>query len=729
VISSDKADQTRVSMITDLHDFRHVSRSLRPHLHHQLPDLCRCRLFVRTRSCRELWRWCIVKGGSHPHSYQEQTGLRRCVPDTLGFRYVTDHLSGHDVEYQDNQDLLAMICRYTLCSPQHSHRFGVIDNLVIALWECFSKQGDVAFSDACDELMIELGSLRVHYACAIPGMRRAMKLDAQLGQTGNVALLDEAVRLHRKALASRPPGHPARAILCTNLASSLSHRFQQTEDNLLMDECIRLQREALSLHTECTSIDCASRIKLNLRLADFLGTRFQYGGHSNLMDEALIIQRDIIASRPAGHPERSSIFCKLSIYLGHQYDRTGNRAILNEAVYQAREALSLAREASSPALVSRCCTSLALLLAKWNFKKCNKCSGNIYCTQRDSEIMELTNEALDLTPLRDPQRWARLRLFCGFAVHFQHQHPLIIEYLNEALSAPGCATPALIDWSISMFRRIDIDHIPQTSHQPLLRAYNTAMNLISLATAIACDYSSQLQRLAMIGALASHAVVLASRVGDIRRGLQLLEGARGVIWSQRLHMRTPQLEHVPEELGDEFRGVLADVNDQSSLRHKHAMSAVYFSSLIGQRELNYELRSRLQSVTNKIRGLPGLDDFMRGPDADLLMTAAARNPVVILVADKKDCRALIIESPEVPVYDILLDGIDVTALQTMPFSHPPQQKRGSGDDVQDSARLALNVSTRSPPIYAALSKLWQTTVKPILSHLRLLVCTFSNVEI
>jgi hypothetical protein len=60
-----------------------------------------------------------------------------------------------------------------------------------------------------------------------------------------------------------------------------------------------------------------------------------------------------------------------------------------------------------------------------------------------------------------------------------------------------------------------------------------------------------------------------------------------------------------------------------------------------------------------------MEDFMRGPTLQALMTTAATHSVVILVANDEECQALIIRSMNTPLTSIGLAGIHTSNLQVM----------------------------------------------------------------
>jgi hypothetical protein len=105
---------------------------------------------------------------------------------------------------------------------------------------------------------------------------------ATCGLTGDCQPSDaaiKAIRLHREALDTRPPGHCERAQSCTDLAVSLLRLWYHTGDCALLEEAVMLQREVLELrprgHSDrvcaCANLALSLRRKLQEDLCDQTG--------------------------------------------------------------------------------------------------------------------------------------------------------------------------------------------------------------------------------------------------------------------------------------------------------------------------------------------------------------------------------------------------------------------------------------------------------------------------
>lgn len=194
-----------------------------------------------------------------------------------------------------------------------------------------------------------------------------------------------------------------------------------------------------------------------------------------------------------------------------------------------------------------------------------------------------------------------------------------------------------------------------------------------------------------------------------------MERARGVLWSQMLHMRDPQLEHVLEELAVQLKGLVhSAATPGRSLRG----GALTDHLTPPERHEDYAQRNQLQDLLRQICALPGLSDFMRGPDVETLLNIGTQNPVVVLIADEEECHALLITSGERALTHLLIPQVTRKTLHNLTFEGLTPQKRGAAANVGDTNR-GMFIAKGASPAHARLAKLWHTVVKPILQQLGL----------
>jgi hypothetical protein len=227
---------------------------------------------------------------------------------------------------------------------------------------------------------------------------------------------------------------------------------------------------------------------------------------------------------------------------------------------------------------------------------------------------------------------------------------------------------------------------------------------------------SQLRRLVSNLSVGPRAFFLSCRLSDFPMGLQLLERARGTIWMQQLSMRDPQIDDIPRDMAMKLETILREIN-QTRLGHVTNLS-VDKQAFIPDRDILHEQRNQLQHILHEVRGLPGLQDFMRGPDGATLLTAATRSPIVVLVADRKECRALIIPSSHEAPSDVVL-SITQAELLDLTSRMSALHSRGGQESDADGAQRALGIAKVKSASSTILAKLWQAVVKPVLAILQL----------
>jgi tetratricopeptide (TPR) repeat protein len=624
----------------------------------------------------------------HPHRHHSCNNLATSLQ--LRFGQTGDSAVLNDVIELEREAL-------ALRPVGHPDRHESCNNLAISLRIRFSQTGDSALLDEAIMLDSEALALRPvghphrHHSCN----NLASSLRTRFNQTGDSALLNDAIELEREALTLQPVGHPHRHHSCNNLASSLWTRFSQTGDSALLDEAIKLHREALALRPDGhpdRHISCNN-------LAGSLRTRFSQTGDSALLDEAIMLDREALALQPVGHPDRHHSCNNLASSLQIRFSQTGDSALLDEAIKLHREALALQPIDHPDRYAS--CINLAVSL---------RYSGQFH------EAAQILQQMVSLTSPTHPGRWRVLLQY----VYLDLSHPdyaAAVSHLNDMLTSPPSDIPDLLSHTIYIMGKINYNNLSQSHHQTMLQSHAKILDLVTLSVGYSLERSEQLDRAVANTDLGSHALVFARQANDLPLGLELLERARGILWSQMLHLRDPQINRVPVDLGTQLEAILRSMSPTRAASTGDI--ATHDRSFLSERDVQHQQRSQLQHILQDIRSRPGLHDFMRGPDSHSLLTTAARSPVVVLVTHENDCHALIIRSPDAPLVDIQLK-IDTADLRDLTFMSSAPQQRGSSLAPADDSR-AMHVSRKTSASQAILAKLWRSVVKPVITHLDLVV--------
>lgn len=217
----------------------------------------------------------------------------------------------------------------------------------------------------------------------------AAELMARYHETGDRAVLDDAVEEAEVALAHTATGHPQRSERLDVLATALVVRAELDGDRSTLAEAVALHREAVV--TTPSGHPYESRFLLNLGAA--LGALFYATGDLAWLTEAASTTRRAAdtATRPS---ERATALANLAAVLHRRSTVTGEFALLTEAVEVARESLRLGTD--TVAGHSHHLTNLgAMMFAVWQR------SGRPADLE---ECIELHESAVQATPERHPRR-------------------------------------------------------------------------------------------------------------------------------------------------------------------------------------------------------------------------------------------------------------------------------------------------------------------------------------
>jgi hypothetical protein len=579
--------------------------------------------------------------------------------------------------------------------------------------------------------------------------------------TGDISLINEKIEVEREALALRPPGHPDRAHSCTNLGVSLRVRYQQTGNFALMDEAIELEREALALqppgHPD-RSISCAN-------LGASLYMRYQQTGDVALLDEAIELKREALALRPPGHPGRALSCANLGVSLHVRYDQTGDVAQLDEVIELEREALVL-RPPGHPDRADSCVHLGSSLHA------CYEQTGDV--AQLD-EAIELEREALALRPPGHPNR-AHSCTNLGVSLRLRYEQNGDVALLDEAVEAsiyasehssasrawypltqlsrmhllrdsPHYSVSKALDYLQQSFQnevddiQIFISHVSSTfalvwedsgvwnPHMMALlaEAYAKMIDRLPLVAGFVLDTSSRLQYLKSTRGTGSDAFVAAVLAHQPATAVTLIDRAHGVVWSQALHQRDPQMEGAPASLSTELEGLL------SAIATRTPVDAAGLLDQLDTQDLRYRQNTRIQAILRQIRAMPGLSHFMLGSTYDALREVARNHPVVVLVAARGHAFALIMSGAgesKPHALRLTLTSDDLLSLRGS-AEQAGLRSRADTRDGNTDERLGIHMRKKNvnhQPL-RVLADIWRKIVKPVINYLQLQVCSDNSMNL
>jgi tetratricopeptide (TPR) repeat protein len=527
-------------------------------------------------------------------------------------------------------------------------------------------------------------------------------------RTGDDRLLDETINLQREVLAFHPPEHRDHGLHCRNLSMSLWTRYKRTGDDHLLDESIDLQREAINLLGRKTNVFRKRSIRAlsYASLANSLWALYERSGNDHHLNEAIDLDRKALALRPPGDPHRASSCASLAISLMTRYERTREDQLRIEARSLEREAIAL-RPQGHPDRPLYCVNLAASLTAHYEH------SG-------DEDLLHqavgLANEIVAVVNVH-----AAWRVLSSLAwVHFQYTS----SFYNVS-EAVACLLRILEKEPDNIFQAVStlrayIDHTwdHRLVHErvELSDVYQRFATLLPLLASLVLDLQPQLKALRECSHIGSDAFVNAALAGKPTLGVETLELAQGVIWSQSVHRRDPQLKDVPDYLASQLQDLLRNIATGSASESYNSLT---------QRDIQHSHSSNLYALVREIRTLPGLDRFMLGENFETLRAAAIHHPVAVLVSARDHHYAFVMAPWLTQGSGLVSLDLRDEDLQNLLFTTGATRLRRGGIALEETqasagrAPLKKTACSSSGHLDGQLSTLWHKVVKPVLDHLGL----------
>ncbi|KAG1726151.1 CHAT domain-containing protein [Suillus lakei] len=520
----------------------------------------------------------------------------------------------------------------------------------------------------------------------------AKEFSTRFDRRGNDEDLDQAMALHREALALRPEGHPDRSSSLNNLAGELSTRFARRGNDEDLDEAMALQREALALcpvgHTDRSS-------SLN-HLANHLSTRFKHRGNDKDLDEAMALHREALASCPVGHTRRSSSLNYLATQLSIRFEHRGNNEDLDEAIALHRETLALCPpgHTNRSSSLHNLATQLAIRFKhRGNREDLNESLENIHCaltllTQHDSHRLQV-HKSLAGVYLLSHQSGRD-----GTGPGENSDADSLDAAMHHLQAAANVVSGGLLSRLRASLRWVrDAD---QHTHGTQLEAYATSMQLLDTYMSATASISSRHDTMKAFPLnLAVDAASCALRSRDVCHAVELLEQGRTVIWTQMARLRTP-LDGL-QTRGDHAVTLMKRFRDLSSLLEKPPTSHTDGTPRVNVEAEETRHRRLVEDwnrVVEEIRKIEGFSRFLLPPLFSDLQDAAREGPIIMLVASKSSCDAIIIPHKHSPTSIQLPTSLE--KLQTL---------------------VAKLQCASEPALKKALMELWDDVVRPVVENL------------
>ncbi|KAG1832888.1 TPR-like protein [Suillus subalutaceus] len=589
----------------------------------------------------------------HPVGHTDRSNSLNNLANQLSSRF--EH-QGND---EDLDQAIALQREALALRPVgHRDRSSSLNNLANQLSSCFDHRGNDEDLDQAIALQREALALhpslnnlanrlfsRFEHQGNDEDLDQAIALQREalaLRPVGNDEDLDQAIVLHREALALHPVGHTDQSMLLNNLANELSSRFRHRGNDEDLDQAIALQREALALcpvghtnrssslklshfrgkHWLCTLVGHTDRSMSLNNLANQLCSRFSHQGNDEDLDQAIALHREALALRPVGHTDRSMSLNYLANQLSSRFEHRGNREDLDES----RENL---------------CCALTLL------------------TQHDPRQLVVHNSL------------ARVYLAFHHSGLDGTRAGEDTDSLNSAMHHLKATANVVSGGSLSRLRASLrwVRHASQHSHATELEAYATSVQLLDAYMSTTASVSSRHNIMKEFpSTLAVDAASCALCSGDVCRAVELLEQGRTIIWTQMTRLRTP-LDSL-QTCGDHAAALVKKFRDLSSILDKPPANDREATPRVDVEAEEARYRRVVKDwnrAVEEIRKIKGFSHFLLPPLFSDLQDAARDRPIIMLIASKLSCDAVVILHKQSPTQIPLPTNLE--KLQTWPDSN------------------------------------------------------------
>ncbi|KAG1759625.1 CHAT domain-containing protein [Suillus occidentalis] len=451
-------------------------------------------------------------------------------------------------------------------------------------------------------------------------------------QSGNIDDLDECIQFLREAVSLCPEGHTDRG---------------NPND---LDEAISLHEEALRLRP----VGHKSRAFSLGNLGGASVTRFNKRGARDDITRAISLYREALTLRPPRHPRRDTTLNNLALALKTRYDKLDVSEDLNEAIDLYRECLQLVRLDHPERHVTLLNLS-SVLCSRFTQTRKN---------EDVEETIDLCQQSLEALPSLHPDRYfSYMRLQEAYLSRYRVQlNPadlsLAVENFKLSSRHPTQGFPDRITQAIDWARQAEV-----YQHESDLEAYQVCLELFDNHVMTRSSIISRREAATAFRRAQSLPVDAAScaiRRGNLPRAVELMEQGRGQQWSLVSRLRTPleDLESTSPELArkvSELNKRLAGAKGSAGSTDRAAAdrAATKYRGLTKQWE----------AAVAEIRHLKAFSRFLLPPAYEDLHAAARHGPVIIFIASKYSCSAIIVptsgEPHHVPLSSITLADLTI----------------------------------------------------------------------
>ncbi|KAG0698316.1 CHAT domain-containing protein [Suillus ampliporus] len=520
-------------------------------------------------------------------------------------------------------------------------------------------------------------------------------LDTRFSERGCIDDIDESIQLGREAVSLCPEGHPDRHTYLYNLAVSLRYyRFSHQGKSEDLNEAISLYEEGLRLRPVGHKSRDASLDNLGGALVD----RFNQHDDINDINRAISLYREALALRPPGHQHHETMLNNLAAVLKIRYGKPDASEDLDEAIDLFRESLRFIRHVY-PARHKTLYNLSSALCTRFTTTRKN---------EDVAEAIRLCHDSLAALPSLHPDicstyGWLQEAHLSRYRVQ---RNPvdlsLAMDNFRRASKHPTQGFPARIvnayNWTVAAEEHI---------HESALEAYRTFFELLDAHLSTRSSTTSRREAAAAFHyarTLPVDAASCALRRHNLQKAVELVEQGRGQQWALASRLRTsvedlesanPKLAHAFSELSKRVSNAAqgsATITDRAAAD----LAATDYMRLTEQWE----------ATVSEIRNIRGFSQFLLPLSYTDLQVAACQGPVIILIASRYSCNAIIVptsgEPRHVPFPSLALADLEMLKVN---FARAIRHASGMGPKEPRTDLIVL------------LRKIWDEIMLPVVNVL------------
>ncbi|KAJ7103905.1 BCS1 N terminal-domain-containing protein [Mycena epipterygia] len=521
----------------------------------------------------------------------------------------------------------------SMTPPGHPHRATVLGNLAQAIYDRGDKKS--ANRDDNDR--------------AIAYSREALAPLIRALEERRAWRCRQCGEVEPRRTSALPAQAPGSARILRGLGEVLRERFEFQGQRDDIDEAIQLHREALAM----CPLSNGDRGASILRLAHALAERSMDRGHFGDADEALELGRAALALIPAHliHPRKQCLLV-LALILHLRFKYHSRDADIDESINLLREALTF-----PSLLVGERALYLSNLAACIEERSTHK--GTI--DDDINEAIKHLGEALSLSRTVDEVHGLELYISNNLANALRQRFlagrgdPADLERAADLLRGAVASCPEQHPFRCLYLR--NLGHCLITLHESKrLDALEEAISAFregwSCTSAFITDRFKR--------KLGPDAAACAIRMGEYNLAVEFLEAGRAVFWAQALRLRTPL-----DDLRVEYPRMAASLAELAANLERRSFpdserlpsSAKQAVSMDAQAMNVRHLEDAWNRTVESVRRLPGFANFMRPRTMRELRCAALHGPVVVLNAGEHSAHALVVTFGSETVQCVPLPGM------------------------------------------------------------------------